>query len=174
MSAHPVVVTATILKNRQEVYGFWRDWQNLPRFSPYLKSVEETLPGQTEWVAKGPTGDVKWGAETTEDVPGEVIAWRSLKGATVANQGRVEFKDAPGHRGTEVRVALSYDAPGGALGAFVAKMSGLEPEQEVADSVRRFKSILECGEVPVVEGQPSNQKRGSSMPGDMAQTKGVR
>lgn len=174
MSSHPVIVTTTILKPRDEVYAFWRDWKNLPRFSPYLKSVEETLPGRTQWTAKGPTGDVKWEAETTVDEPGRTIGWRSLKGVDVENAGRVEFSDAPGHRGTEVRVSLEYSAPGGALGAFAAKLSGLEPEQEVAESVRRFKSILECGEVPVVEGQPSNQKRGSSMPGDAAHIRGVR
>lgn len=174
MSAHPVVVTTTILKPREEVYAFWRDWKNLPRFSPYLKSVEETLPGRTQWVAKGPTGDVKWEAETTVDVPGQEIGWRSLKGADVENAGKVEFADAPGHRGTEVKVSLVYDAPGGAIGAFAAKLTGLEPEQEVAESVRRFKALLECGEVPVNEGQPSNQKRGDNMPGDPSPVKGLR
>ncbi|RYG29216.1 SRPBCC family protein [bacterium] len=174
MSARPVIVTTTILKPRSEVYAFWRDWKNLPRFSPYLKSVEETLPGRTTWVAKGPTGDVKWEAETTADEPGSKIAWRSLKGADVANAGEVDFSDAPGDRGTEVKVSLSYDAPGGKIGAFAAKLSGLEPEQEVAESLRRIKAILECGEVPVVEGQPSNQKRGSSQPGDTAQVRGLR
>ncbi len=174
MSAKPVVVTATILKPRQEVYAFWRDWQNLPRFSRHLKSVEELLPGKTQWTAIGPRGDVTWGAETTEDVPGEAIAWRSLKGADVENAGRVSFSDAPPGRGTEVKVSLVYDAPGGALGVFAAKLVGLEPEQEVADSVRRFKSILECGEVPVVEGQPSNVMRGESKPGDASKTAGVR
>lgn len=174
MSAHPVVVTTTILKPREEVYAFWRNWQNLPRFSPYLKSVEESGSNRTKWVAKGPRGDVEWEAETVNDEPGRLISWRSLDGADVQNAGKVEFSDAPGQRGTEVKVSLQYDAPGGAIGAFAAKVTGLEPEQEVAESVRRFKAILECGEVPVNEGQPSNQKRGDNMPGDPAPVRGLR
>ncbi|RYG31174.1 SRPBCC family protein [bacterium] len=174
MSARPVIVATTILKPRSEVYAFWRDWSNLPRFSPYLKTVQETSAGRTHWVAKGPTGDVAWDAETTVDERDRTIAWRSLEGAQVANAGQVEFSDAPGDRGTEVKVSLSYDAPGGKIGAFAAKLSGLEPEQEVAETLRRVKAILECGEVPVVEGQPSNQMRGSSQPGDAAQVRGVR
>ena len=174
MSAQPVIVTTTILKPRNEVYAFWRDWNNLPRFSPYLKTVQETGPGRTHWVAKGPTGDVEWDAETTVDERDATIGWRSLPGADVANAGRVDFSDAPGDRGTEVKISLSYDAPGGKIGAFAAKISGLEPEQEVAETLRRVKAILECGEVPVVEGQPSNQMRGSSKPGDPAPLRGVR
>lgn len=174
MSIKPVVVTATILRDRQEVYDFWRDWKNLPRFSPYLKSVEEILPGHTKWTAKGPRGDVTWEAKTTVDEPGKTIGWRSTGEADIENAGRVDFEDAPPGRGTEVKVSLVYAAPGGFIGVFAAKLMGLEPEQEVAESLRRFKAILECGEVPVVEGQPSNIMRGESEPGDASKAVGLR
>src|SRR4051812_16748087 len=97
-----VAYAATIYRPRREVYAFWRDWQNLPRFARHLKRVEDLGDGRTRWTAEGPNGDVTWEAETTQDVPNEAIAWRSVGHADVANHGEVLFKDAPMDRGTEV------------------------------------------------------------------------
>ncbi|RYG39528.1 SRPBCC family protein [bacterium] len=169
-----VAYAATILKPRQEVYAFWRDWQNLPRFSRHLKKVEDLGNGRTRWTTEGPQGDVSWEAETTQDVPGERIAWQSVGDAKVANHGIVTFTDAPADRGTEVVVRMAYDMPGGIIGETVAKVTGNSPEAEIAESVRRFKTILECGELPLNEGQPSNQMRGDNQPGDISQKVGLR
>ncbi|RYG49559.1 SRPBCC family protein [bacterium] len=169
-----VAYAATILKPRQEVYAFWRDWQNLPRFSRHLKSVEDLGNGRTRWTTEGPQGDVSWEAETTQDVPGERIAWQSVGDAKVHNHGIVTFTDAPADRGTEVVVHMAYDMPGGFIGEAVAKLTGNSPEAEIAESVRRFKAIMECGELPIVEGQPSNLKRGDNVPGEASPKVGVR
>lgn len=174
MDHSELAYAVTILKPREEVYRFWRNWANLPQFSRHLKSVEDLGDGRTRWIAEGPRGDVTWEAETTADIPGERIAWQSLEGSDVTNSGVVTFKDAPADRGTEVMVSMIYDLPGGAFGEFVAKVTGNSPLQEVAESVRRFKAILECGELVKNEGQPSNQKRGDNKPGDLSQKVGLR
>jgi uncharacterized membrane protein len=98
-------------------------------------------------VAKAPGGTVEWEAEITADRPGELIAWRSLPGARVPNAGRVRFEPAPGGRGAVVRVELDYNPPGGVLGAAVARLFGEEPNQQVAGDLRRFKQVIETGEV---------------------------
>lgn len=165
---------ATILRPRMEVYEFWRNWSNLPRFSRHLKSVEDLGNGRTRWTTIGPTGDVSWEAETTRDIPGDSIAWRASQEADVWNAGEVRFKDAPGDRGTEVTLRMAYDIPFGIVGEAVAKVTGTAPEAEIAESIRRFKAILECGEVPSVEGQPSNQMRDENVPGDASPKVGLR
>ena len=138
----------TVGCTRAEAYAFWHDFENLPRFMRHLQSVQVTGEGRSRWVALAPAGrTVEWEAEVTEDRPDELIAWRSLPGADVANEGRVRFADAPGGRGTEVRVELRYDPPGGRLGAAVAKLFREEPRQQVADDLRRFKQVMETGDV---------------------------
>jgi uncharacterized membrane protein len=164
----------TIERPKQEVYEYWRNWQNLPKFSRHLISVTDLGNNKTEWMAEGPNGPVTWRAETTRDIPGEQIGWRSIDGSEVDNHGVVQFVDAPGNRGTEVRCYLSFDAPGGAVGKYLAKLTGNEPEQEVGETMRRFKALLECGEIPVVEGQPSNQMRNENMPGALSPKAGLR
>ena len=147
----------TISRPRQEVYAFWRKLENLPRFMRHLESVVETDAKRSDWTAKAPAGrQVSWSAEIIEEAIDETIAWRSLEGADVPNEGRVTFEDAVGGRGTVVRVQLSYSPPAGALGAFFAKLFGEEPKGQIADDLRRLRSILEAGEVPTTDGQPSD------------------
>jgi len=134
----------------EEVYNFWRDFQNLPRFMRHLESVVDMGEGRSHWKAKGPAGmEVEWDATIIADVPGEVITWRSLEGSDVDNAGAVRFERATGGRGTIVRVNIEYNPIGGVIGAAVAKLFGEEPEQQVNDDLRRFKQVLEVGEVVV-------------------------
>ena len=143
-----VVETITIKRPRTEVYGFWHNFENLPRFMAHLESVQVLDERRSHWKAKAPAGTtVEWDAETVEDRPNELIAWRSLEGSSVPNSGTVQFKDAPGDRGTEVRVELRYQPPGGKIGALFAKLFGEEPEQQVKGDLRRFKQVMETGEV---------------------------
>lgn len=144
-------ITNSIVVNEspEEVYRRWRDFESLPTFMRHLESVRETGEGRSHWVAKSPTGTVEWDAEITEDRPGELIAWRSLEGADVYNAGSVSFTAAPGDRGTIVKVQIDYDPPGGVLGSTVAKLFGEEPSQQIQSDLRRFKQILETGEVVV-------------------------
>ena len=133
-----------------EVYKFWRDFQNLPRFMRHLESVVDMGDGRSRWKAKGPAGmEVEWDATIIADVPGEVITWRSLEGSDVDNAGAVRFERATGGRGTIIKVNIEYNPVGGVIGAAVAKLFGEEPEQQLDDDLRRFKQVLEVGEVVV-------------------------
>jgi uncharacterized membrane protein len=145
----------TVKRPRDEVYGFWRDVENLPRFMMHLRSVEVIDQRRSRWTAKGPVGKaVEWDAQIVEDRPEELIAWRSAAGARVRNSGSVSFTDAPGGRGTEVRVELRFDPPGGMIGAAFARLLGEHPDQQVRDDLRRFKQVMETGEVVRSEGSP--------------------
>jgi uncharacterized membrane protein len=144
----PAVETVVVNRPVDEVYGFWRRFENLPSFMNHLQSVRMLDDRRSHWTAKAPAGmTVEWEAEILEDRPNELIAWRSLEGSTVENAGAVYFERAAGGRGTVVRVELQYNPPGGAIGAAVAKLFGEEPRQQLYDDLRAFKQILEIGEV---------------------------
>ncbi|HET9526034.1 MAG TPA: SRPBCC family protein [Pyrinomonadaceae bacterium] len=150
-----VHASASCIVNRDpdEVYRFWRDFGNLPRFMQHLESVEELPDGRSRWVAKGPAGmTVAWEAAIVADDPGRVITWRSLENSDVDNAGAVRFERAAGGRGTIVKVNIQYDPPAGVVGATVAKLFGEEPNQQLDDDMRRFKQVMELGEVVVSEG----------------------
>ena len=150
-----LTAAVTVNKTPQEVYDFWRGLERLLSFMWHLEQVEWTGEGRTRWTAKAPLGrSVSWDAELTEDVRGEVIAWRSLPGADVDNSGSVRFTPAPAGRGTELRVHLRYAVPGGRLGATVARLLGEDPHQQVEDDLRRCKQVLETGEVVRSDGTP--------------------
>jgi uncharacterized membrane protein len=138
----------TVNRPVDEVYRFWKDFQNLPTFMHHLESVQMLDARHSRWRAKAPAGaTVEWEAETVEDRANELIAWRSLPGASVHNAGVVRFKRAPGNRGTEVDVELSYRPPLGAVGAAIAKLFGEAPEQQVKHDLKMFKAVMETGEV---------------------------
>jgi len=143
---------ASCIVNRdpEEVYSFFRDFSNLPRFMDHLESVKELPDGRSHWIAKGPAGmNVEWDAEIVAEDPGRVITWRSLEGSDVDNAGAVVFEPAPGGRGTILKVNIQYNPPGGVVGATVAKLFGEEPNQQLKDDLRRLKQVLEVGEVAV-------------------------
>ena len=149
---HGIHAKASCIVNREpdEVYQFWRSFENLPRFMRHLESVENLGDGRYHWVAKGPAGmQVEWDATIVADDPGRVITWRSLENADVDNAGAVRFEEAPGGRGTIIKVNIEYRPIGGVLGAGIAKLFGEEPEQQLDDDLRRFKQVLEVGEVVV-------------------------
>ena len=152
-----------------EIYNFWRDFQNLPRVMEHLESVEVTGDKRSRWVAKGPAGKrVQWEAETTENRADELIAWRSIEGSTVENCGSVRFDRAPGDRGTFVRIELTYRPPAGVLGATIAKFLGEEPELQLEEDLRRFKQLMETGEIITTEGQPAGRAQSTSWKYDRA------
>lgn len=143
-----VAESITIARSPEEVYRFWRNFENLPRFMEHLEAVQTLDDHRSHWRARAPAGtDVEWDAELIDDQPHRLIAWRSLEGADVPNSGVVRFIAAPGNQGTEVHVELSYDPPGGRAGALLAKLLGEEPQQQVASDLRRLKQVLEAGEV---------------------------
>jgi len=116
----------------------------------HLVSVDDLSEGRSHWVAKGPAGTtVEWDAMIVADDPGRVITWRSLENSDVDNAGAVRFEPAPGRRGTIIKVNIQYNPPGGVAGAAVAKLFGEEPNQQLEDDMRRFKQVMEVGEVVV-------------------------
>jgi uncharacterized membrane protein len=154
----------TVNRPRADVYRFWRDFENLPLFMRHLKRV--TVKGnvngveQSRWEANAPLGQtVEWSAEITEEHENERIAWRSLPGSLVENMGVVQFKDAPGGRGTEVHVQMKYHPPGGSASAALAKLFREEPNQQINEDLLRFKQVMETGEVATVYGQTSGRKQ---------------
>lgn len=156
----------TVNRPRQELYQMWRDFENLPRFMEHLESVlvDESDPGRSHWVAKGPLDRrVEWDAEVIEERENELLVWKSLPGSTVESMGRVEFADAPGGRGTAVQVSMEYNPPAGSLGAAFAKLLGREPGHQIKEDLRHFKQIMEAGEIPTVEGQPSGRSEADQM-----------
>ena len=138
----------TVGRSPEEVYGFWRDFENLPTFMRHLESVEVQEGGRSHWKAKAPAGaTAEWDAEIVEARPNEFISWRSIPGSGVQNSGEVRFLPAPAGRGTEVRLTLRYDPPMGKLGSRVAMVFREEPSQQAKDDLRHFKQLMETGEV---------------------------
>ena len=138
----------TIHRSAGDLYNHWRKLENLPKIMRHLLSVTQTDGRRSRWVAQGPLGvQVEWEAETINEDPGRMIAWRSLPGSQVDTAGSVHFEDYEAGRGTQVRVSLKYNPPGGQLGAGVAWLMGSGAEQEITEDLQRFKLTMESDEV---------------------------
>jgi uncharacterized membrane protein len=137
-----VVRSICVERPVDDVYGFFRNLPNLPRFMRHLTSVEEISPRRSRWKAIAPAGRVvEWEAELISERPSELLAWRTVPGAEIENGGSVRFR--PVLKGTEVMVTMRYEPPAGLLGATVAKLFGEEPGQQVEEDLRRLKEVLE-------------------------------
>lgn len=151
--------TVTINKPADELYRFWHNFENLPRFMKHLKSVTVYNDTRSHWIASAPLGNsVEWDADIIKDEANHLIAWTSAENADIDNSGFVRFQPATGGRGTEVKVVMEYNIPGGAVSAAIAKLLGEEPEQQIGDELRRFKMLMEAGEIATTEGQTSCRK----------------
>lgn len=163
MRAIEVHESITVNRPADELYQFWRDLKNLPRFMLHIESVEGDEE-RSHWVARGPLGtQCEWDAVMTDDAVGRRIAWRTLEGSEIASDGEVEFVPAPKGRGTYVRVHLTVSPPGGALGRQVAQLFGGAPKQVVTHTLRAFKQLMETGEIATTDGQPSGRRRTRSI-----------
>ena len=148
-------VEKSVLINRPaaELYRYWRNFENLPRFMNHLESVTVTGGDRSHWVAKAPAGTtVEWDAEVYNEKEGELIAWRTLEGSQVASAGSVRFEEAPGGQSTLVRVSLKYDPPAGKIGALVARLFGENPEQQIDEDLERFRQLMETGNADAGRG----------------------
>lgn len=140
--------SVTINRPRSELYAYWRDFTHLPTFMENVETVELLDDRRSRWVVKAPAGKtVEWVAEITEEEESSFIAWASQEGADVPNSGRVDFRDAQGNRGTIVTATILYDPPGGTLGKIVAKLFQREPAIQARRDLRRFKQLMETGEI---------------------------
>lgn len=153
-----VMHAVTINRTPEELFRFWRDLTNLPRFMRHLDRVDILSGNLSRWVARAPAGGhVEWDAEIVAEHENEMIAWRSVEPSDVPNSGSVRFVPAARERGTEVIVQLEYAPPAGILGAGVAKLFGEEPSQQIEEDLRRFKQFMEAGEIATTTGQPRGQ-----------------
>jgi len=155
--SHGINVAESCSINRppQELYEFWRNLELLPRVIPQLSSVRVIDARRSHWVAKGPAGfPVEWYADIINDIPNELIAWRTTEGSSVASAGSVHFERLAPGRGAVVRVRLQYNPPAGKLGAAFASAFRDDPSTVIREGLRRFKQLMETGEIPTTEGQP--------------------
>lgn len=139
--------TVTINRPRAELFAFWRDFANLAGFMENVERVEKLDGRRSHWVVKAPKGTVEWNSVVTEERDGEFIAWASEEGAEVRNSGRIDFRDAQDGRGTIVSATILYDPPAGAIGKLVAKIFQREPAIQARRDLRRFKQLMETGEI---------------------------
>jgi uncharacterized membrane protein len=145
MSIH-VEQSITIHRSPAELYHFWRNFENLPRFMNHLESVETLDERHSHWRTKAPLGThVEWDAEIIDDKEKQFICWRSLPGASVNNQGCVSFQDSAYEEGTEIKVVLDYSPPGGMAGAVIATLFGEAPDQQLYEDLWRLKQEIELG-----------------------------
>ncbi len=145
--------SVTINRAPEEIYDFWRQLENLPRFMPHIKSVTQTGGGVSHWVMETSHGtELEWDAKLIEDKPGEMMSWQSLEGADVDNAGSVWFTPSADGRGTEVKVSMKYSPPGGKFGALMAKIFGDSAEKQMTEDLMRLKKLLEApGHPPVTQ-----------------------
>ncbi|HUQ09200.1 MAG TPA: SRPBCC family protein [Steroidobacteraceae bacterium] len=144
-----VARSVTINRSRHELYDFWRDFRNLPLFMENIESVALIDADRSHWRVKGPADStLEWDSMLTEDIPGEVLAWTSVQGADVPNTGRIEFRDSSNGRGTIVTATIAYEPPASKLGELIAKLFGREPKIQARRDLRRFKQLMETGEIP--------------------------
>lgn len=140
--------TVTINRPRAELFAYWRDLSNLPSFMDNIVSIEVQGADRSHWVVKAPGGKtVEWDAVITEEYENETIAWASVEGADVPNSGRIDFRDEPGGRGTQVTATIVYDPPAGVVGKLIAKLFQREPAIQARRDLRRFKQLMETGEI---------------------------
>jgi uncharacterized membrane protein len=155
----------TVNRSPEEVYAFWRNLENLPRFMTHVRSVQRHGDGRSHWVVAGPRGTVlKWDAQITVDRPNEMIAWQTIPGSRIDHRGYVKFVPAPGGRGTEVHVAMEYQPPCGEAGKLLGTLLGGITEQQIQEQIRNFKNIMETGEIPTIKGQTSGRARHAQEP----------
>lgn len=145
-----------INRPRSELYTYFRDFQNLPTFMENLKAVRPEGGKVSTWVVKAPAGKtVEVKTKVVAEKKGELIAWASTPDSTIESRGRIEFRDAPGNRGTYVTLVIAYDPPGGMLGKWAAKLFRREPEVQARVELKRFKMLMETGEIATSDNRPT-------------------
>src|SRR5262245_55275296 len=149
----------TVNASADTLFAFWRRLELLPQFMGHLVSVSQLGPNRSRWVAKAPSGrGVEWDAEIVNEIGGELIAWRTVQNASVTSAGSVTFRPEPGGRGTRVHLRLQYDPPAARLRAGIAWLMGHDPAGAIREDLRRFKQLMEAGELPTIHGQPRGKR----------------
>lgn len=136
--------TLTIDGPVERVFPFFSRYENWPRFMAHLREVRDLGNGRSHWVARGPAGaPVSWDAVETAREPNRVIAWASVPGSLIANDGALRFEPAGDQ--TRVTIHFHYTPPGGALGHFAATLFGANVKGMMDDDLVRLKGLIEFG-----------------------------
>jgi uncharacterized membrane protein len=152
-----IIVEQSVAINRppEDLFAFWRQLEQLPSVIPELKSVRQIDHRRSEWLAAGIGGrTIGWQAEIINEIPNALIAWRTIGGSDLESQGSIHFDARDHDRGTVVRIKLQYDPPAGVVGAAAAWLTGESPNLVLREGLRRFKQLMETGEIPTTEHQP--------------------
>jgi uncharacterized membrane protein len=151
--------SVTINRPRAELFAYWRDFQNLPTFMENVEKIEFTGSDRAVWTIKAPVGTkVEIETEITDVVEDTSISWRSTEGSQVQTEGTVSFVDAPGDRGTVVTASIGYTPPGGDIGRAIAKLFMVEPNIQARHELKRFKMLMEAGEIAIGTNHLSEDK----------------
>jgi uncharacterized membrane protein len=157
-ASRAVKIERTVMVNRPaaDLYAFWRNPTNVRRIVDFVESVETLGERRARWRARGPAGvTIEWDSEVINDIPNELIAWKSIGDADIPNAGSIHFRRAPHARGTEVRLIVEYEPPAGHLGAWIAKLMKENPDEQVQSALRRLRQVAESGDVLTTERQAS-------------------
>jgi len=155
--------TLTIRRTPQDLYAFWRDVENTPRYIPLIQSVRKIDEKRSHWIATSPTGQrLEWDVEITQDQPGRLIAWQvSGDKAMLGEGGRISFREAPRQRGTIVTLEVDFVGHKGLQNTLeipvLGRVTGFFLESWILETLRRFKALMETGEVPTLAGQPTGR-----------------
>jgi uncharacterized membrane protein len=151
--------TVVVNKTPQECYDFWRDLRNISKFSSLVKSVSVLDDHRSHWTLRGVlSSTLEWDTEIIAERPGERIAWRSVDGSQIDQAGVVRFERAPGGRGTLVHLSMHYMPPRSSGVFSITRWIGTNPQSELREDLRRFKQLIETGEIPTTRGQPSGRR----------------
>jgi uncharacterized membrane protein len=173
-AAKRIVRACTVRKPAAELYAFWRQLDNLPQLAKVPLEISRDASGTTHWVARAPRGrqHLEWNLILTEEIPGERLNWRSPPGSSPVHRGSIQFGAAPGDEGTEVTMAVELDphervgnawaSPTGGLASWVTKLKGEGLKYHITEGLRRFKALMEAGEMPTTTGQPAGNRRRAS------------
>ena len=145
--------SVTINRPRAELYAFWADFSNLPRFMKNVRAVNVEAGGRTNWIVKTPGGEVTIKTEAADIEENTSLGWRSVEGSDIVTEGRVTFVDAPAGRGTVVTADIGYEPPAGDAGRAVAKLLGAEPDIQARHELKRFKMLMETGEIATAQNR---------------------
>jgi uncharacterized membrane protein len=150
--------TVTVKRSAEDLYSFWRDPANVPRIVDFIESVETLGDKTARWRARGPGGvAIEWDSQIINDIPNELLAWKSVGDADIPNAGSIHFHPAPDGRGSEVRLIVEYEPPAGHIGAWLAKLMKENPDEQVQRALRRLRQLAETGDVLTTEGQTSGK-----------------
>lgn len=151
----------TVGKPPDELYERWRDPEQFTRVMGHVADITSRDDDRFYWTVHAPMGqDVSWETHVVDEEPGEFIKWESPEDAMLPNEGEVRFEEAAGDRGTIVTLSVTIHPPGGALGNAALKRLGIVPAVLAGEALRRFKSLVETGEIPSLSGNPSTRGRG--------------